>query len=109
MTTRDYSHGVKAVGVKNLKAKLSEHLRAVKAGETILVTEREEVIAELRPAQGRWHAEAPFAAAAAALTETGELTAPVLPKHGWTWSVRGLGLSPGVAASLLDDVRADRD
>ena len=35
---------MKAVGVKNLKAKLSEYLRAVKAGETLLVTDRDEVI-----------------------------------------------------------------
>jgi antitoxin (DNA-binding transcriptional repressor) of toxin-antitoxin stability system len=99
---------MKAVGVKNLKARLSEHLRAVKAGETILVTERDEVIAELRPARGRWHAEAPFAEAVASLSESGELTPSILPKRGWSWSVRGLGLPSGLATSLLDDVRADR-
>ena len=33
-----------------MKAKLSEYLRFVKAGETVLVTERDEVVAELRPA-----------------------------------------------------------
>lgn len=109
VTTRDYLYVMKAIGVKNLKARLSEHLRAVKAGETILVTERDEVIAELRPARGRWHAAAPLAEAVAALSESGELTAPVLPKRGWSWSVHGLGLSPGVAASLLDDVRSDRE
>ena len=38
---------MKAVGVKVLKAKLSEYLRLVKAGETVLVTERDEVVAEL--------------------------------------------------------------
>lgn len=41
---------MKAVGVKVLKAKLSEYLRLVKLGETVLVTERDEVVAELRPA-----------------------------------------------------------
>jgi antitoxin (DNA-binding transcriptional repressor) of toxin-antitoxin stability system len=41
----------KTVGVKRLKAKLSEYLRLVKGGETILVTERDEVVAELRPAR----------------------------------------------------------
>jgi hypothetical protein len=51
----------------------------VTTGETILVTERDEVIAELRP------------------------------KQGWSWKVRGLGLAPGSAAALLDQVRADRD
>jgi len=42
---------MKAVGVKQLKARLSEYLRLTKAGETILVTERDEVVAELRPAR----------------------------------------------------------
>jgi antitoxin (DNA-binding transcriptional repressor) of toxin-antitoxin stability system len=41
---------MKAVGIKTLKAKLGEYVRLAKAGETILVTERENVVAELRPA-----------------------------------------------------------
>lgn len=42
---------MKAVGIKVLKAKLSEYIRLAKAGETILVTERDEVVAELGPAR----------------------------------------------------------
>lgn len=41
---------MKAVGVKELKNRLSEYLRMVRHGEDILVTDRGEVIAELRPA-----------------------------------------------------------
>lgn len=37
-----------AVGVRELKNRLSEYLRRVRAGEEILVTDRGEVIAELR-------------------------------------------------------------
>ncbi len=40
---------VKAVGVRELKNQLSSHLREVKAGHRVLVTERGTVIAELRP------------------------------------------------------------
>ena len=40
---------MKAVGVKDLKARLSQYLRAVRAGETYLVTDRDQVVAELRP------------------------------------------------------------
>jgi len=40
---------MRKVGVKALKNDLSKHLRAVAAGETILVTDRSRVIAELRP------------------------------------------------------------
>lgn len=38
-----------AVGLKNLKNKLAEYVRLVAAGETILVTDRERVVAELIP------------------------------------------------------------
>jgi antitoxin (DNA-binding transcriptional repressor) of toxin-antitoxin stability system len=37
------------VGIKSLKNRLSEYLRAVVAGETLLVTDRGRVVAELGP------------------------------------------------------------
>ena len=37
------------VGIKSLKNRLSEYLRAVAAGETVLVTDRGRVVAELGP------------------------------------------------------------
>ena len=40
---------MRAVGIKSLKNKLSEYIRLVKAGETVLVTERDRVVAELIP------------------------------------------------------------
>ncbi len=40
---------MRAVGVRELKNKLSEYLRLVRAGEEVLVTDRGEVIAEIRP------------------------------------------------------------
>ena len=46
-----------AVGVRELKARLSEYLRRVRDGETVLVTDRGVVVAELgpprRPAESR--------------------------------------------------------
>lgn len=39
---------MKAVGVRELKNRLSEYLRAVRAGERVLVTDRGHVVAELR-------------------------------------------------------------
>jgi antitoxin (DNA-binding transcriptional repressor) of toxin-antitoxin stability system len=48
---------MKAVGTKVLKDNLSKYLRMVREGETILVTDRDEVIAEIRrptqPFEGR--------------------------------------------------------
>jgi prevent-host-death family protein len=41
------------VGVKELKNSLSRYLRAVHAGEIVLVTDRGKVIAEIRPRSDR--------------------------------------------------------
>jgi prevent-host-death family protein len=40
---------VKSVGVRELKNRLSEYLRSVRLGESVLVTDRGEVVAELLP------------------------------------------------------------
>lgn len=40
---------MRAVGIKLLKNKLSEYVRLAAGGETILVTDRERVVAELTP------------------------------------------------------------
>ena len=45
---------MRAVGLKILKNKLSEYVKLAGSGETILVTDRDTVVAELRPpAPGR--------------------------------------------------------
>jgi len=40
---------MRTVGLKILKNKLSEYIRAVAAGETVLVTDRDRVVAEIVP------------------------------------------------------------
>jgi prevent-host-death family protein len=40
---------MRAVGIKSLKNKLSEYIRLVASGETVLVTDRDRVVAELVP------------------------------------------------------------
>jgi antitoxin (DNA-binding transcriptional repressor) of toxin-antitoxin stability system len=40
---------MRAVGLKTLKNKLSEYVRLAEGGETILVTDRDKVVAELVP------------------------------------------------------------
>ena len=98
----------KAVGVKQLKAKLSEYLRLVKSGETILVTDRDEVVAELRPARRQPWVPDDLDGLLDALADSAEITRASLPKDGWTWHVQGLGLPPGTAQRLLGEVRAER-
>lgn len=100
---------MKAVGIKELKARLSEYLRYVKAGETVLVTERDEVVAELRPAHRQALPAGTLADKLDSLAQSGKLTRSSVAKVGWTWRVGGLGLAAGSARDLLDAVRADRD
>lgn len=50
MTFCDY-HIVMRVGVADLKAHLSAHLRRVQDGETIVVTDRDRPVAKLVPAE----------------------------------------------------------
>ena len=107
MTTGDYFCFMKAVGVKQLKARLSEYLRAVKAGEIVLVTDRDEVVAELRPPRTP---PPPTEAddALQPLADAGEVTRARQAKGGWRWKAEGLGLEPEEAVALLDEIRADR-
>jgi antitoxin (DNA-binding transcriptional repressor) of toxin-antitoxin stability system len=99
---------MKAVGVKELKARLSEYLREVKAGETILVTERNDVVAEMRPARRQLRPAEAFEEVLDGLADAGEVTRASLPKRGWTWRSQGLGLPAGTTDRLLDELRSER-
>ena len=99
---------MKAVGVKQLKARLSEYLRLTKAGETVLVTERDEVIAELRPARRQAAPATEIDDVLDELATAGHITRASQPKERWTWRARGLGLPPGTALGLLDQLREER-
>ena len=44
---------MRTVGLKTLKNKLSEYVRAATAGETVLVTDRDRVVAELVPPRAK--------------------------------------------------------
>ena len=68
---------MRTVGLKTLKNKLSEYLRLASGGETVLVTDRDRVVAELiPPREGR---SVPVADAfLAEAVRQGWLTAPAL-------------------------------
>jgi len=51
---------MKAVGIRELKNRLSDYLRRVRRGEEVLVTDRGEVIAEIRAPVLRAAVEAPY-------------------------------------------------
>ena len=44
-----YIMGMRAVGLKILKNKLSEYVRLAAGGETVLITDRDAVVAEIGP------------------------------------------------------------
>lgn len=99
---------MKAVGVKQLKARLSEYLRLVQSGETLLLTHRDAVIAEIRPARRGAGLPDDTEALLDALAESGEVTRARIPKQGWVWKTRGLRLPSGTSRRLLDELRAER-
>lgn len=51
VATSSYFIGMKSVGIKMLNSRLSEYVRLAASGETILVTDRDQVVAELGPLQ----------------------------------------------------------
>jgi prevent-host-death family protein len=98
---------MQTIGIRDLKNRLSEVVRAVKAGAHVLVTDRGTVVAELVP-PGRLRQDPGVPAGLARLAERGvaRLGAPNDPDL-----YRGLprlGRRPPSAARLLDDSRGER-
>src|SRR2546422_486807 len=105
VTTRDYIHDMKAVGIRELKSRLSEYLRMVRSGEEILVTDRGEVIAELRQ-PGRPASDVRYPAllfhARAEKVRLGEPNRPDL------YAANPRSAPDGTARRLLDEDRGER-
>jgi antitoxin (DNA-binding transcriptional repressor) of toxin-antitoxin stability system len=81
VATGSYSVGMRAVGIKVLKNKLSEYVRLAERGETILVTDRDRVVAEMGPPEA---SRSPLVADAmlAEAVRQGWITPPALPARG---------------------------
>ena len=96
---------MRAVGIKALKNKLSEYVRLAAAGEIVLVTNRERIVAELRaPSAGR--AEMAPDALLAAAVRRGLIRSPTLPPGPPPVTVPVSRLEDLLAA--LDAARRDR-
>ena len=93
---------MRTVGLKVLKNRLSEYIRIVNGGETVLVTDRDRVVAELRPPQGR----SPLASDAmlAEAMRSGWLSAPLVVREGPPPRAPVAPLS-----ELLSDLNEDRE
>lgn len=72
---------MRVVGLKVLKNKLSEYVRLARNGETVLVTDRDQVVAELVPPRQDREGHAGHALLAEA-TRKGWLRPPLLPDGG---------------------------
>jgi len=72
---------MRSVGLKVLKNKLSEYVRLAAGGETVLVTDRDHVVAEIVPPQAGRSSVLADALLAEAVRE-GWLTPPVLASDG---------------------------
>jgi antitoxin (DNA-binding transcriptional repressor) of toxin-antitoxin stability system len=97
---------MRAVGLRELKNRLSEYVRQVRKGEGVLVTDRGEVVAELAP-PGRSAGDAAIPAGLVALARQGLVTLgaanssevyPALPRL----------LPRERSAQLLDEERGGR-
>ena len=106
VATSSYIEEMKTVGVRDLKNRLSEYIRHVRAGEGVLVTDRGEVVAELGP-PGRGSIDASVPPGLAALAKRGLVTLgaagdgnryPPLPRRR----------RRDHAARLLNDERGER-
>jgi antitoxin (DNA-binding transcriptional repressor) of toxin-antitoxin stability system len=81
VASRSYLEPMRAVGLKVLKNKLSQYVRLAASGETVLVTDRERVVAELTPPRKDRPAVV-LDALLADLVEKGWLTPPQTPADG---------------------------
>jgi len=96
---------MKAVGLKVLKNKLSEYVRLAERGETVLVTDRDRVVAEIVPPE---KTRSPVLADAllAEAVRQGWITPPVLASP--TLLPRNPVMSFGELKRQLADDRSDR-
>jgi antitoxin (DNA-binding transcriptional repressor) of toxin-antitoxin stability system len=95
---------MRAVGIKVLKNKLSEYLRLVASGETVLVTDRDRIVAELvPPREGR----SPMLADAllADAVRQGWITPPAMPGTG----PPPKGIPITTMSELLQELEKDRE
>jgi prevent-host-death family protein len=94
------------VGLRELKNRLSEYVRKVKSGETVLVTDRGEVVAQLSPPIEQ--PERPdLPPGLIAMAKRGEVTLG-LPHKGVVYPKMPPVLNGITAAQLLDEDRGER-
>lgn len=95
-----------AVGIRELKNRLSHYVRLVRAGEVILVTDHKDVVAELRP-PGSAPDRSDVPSALMELVRRGKATLG-LPREGHSLPDLPQLVPEGTAQRLLDEDRGER-
>jgi antitoxin (DNA-binding transcriptional repressor) of toxin-antitoxin stability system len=98
---------MKTVGVRELKNRLSEYLREVRAGESVLVTDRGEVVAEFSP-PGHGQVDPSVPAGLCALARRGLATLGSPGATGLYMPLQREHPGKRSAAQLLDEERGSR-
>jgi antitoxin (DNA-binding transcriptional repressor) of toxin-antitoxin stability system len=98
---------MREVGIRELKNRLSEYIRLVREGEVVMVTDRGEVVAELRAPQpdselGRKYPKL------VEMARRGLVRLPLKPNGPDVYPLLPSVTPPGTAAEALDWVRGDR-
>ena len=98
VATSRYLLNVRSVGIKVLKNRLSEYIRIASQGETVLVTDRDRVVAEITP---------PLASRAA---NVGDALLAEAVRKGWiTPPLLRPDEMPRDPVGTLDEILADLD
>lgn len=107
MTSRSYIQDVQTIGIRELKNRLSEIVRAVKAGDHVLVTDRGTVVAELVP-PGHPTRDSSIPPGLARLVERGVARQGAANDPRLYENLTPLRRKPESAARLLDESRGER-
>ena len=97
---------MRTVGLRELKAKLSEYVRLARTGEVVLVTDRGRVVADLRPPRGGRDLS-PDLAGIQELIDRG-IVSEGGPNDPSLYARSPVRLRPGTVKRLLDEERGER-
>lgn len=98
---------MRQVGIRQLKDHLSEYIRNVREGEVIAVTDRGEVVAELRAPSVGGELEVRYPGLAE-MARKGLVRLPLKPNHPELYPRLTSVTPPGTAAKLLAEDRGER-
>jgi antitoxin (DNA-binding transcriptional repressor) of toxin-antitoxin stability system len=98
---------MREVGIRELKNRLSEYIRLVREGEVVMVTDRGEVVAELRAPEPGSELLRKYPGLVE-MARRGLVRLPLKPKSPDSYPLLEPFAPPGTAARLLDEDREDR-